>query len=80
MALSETNVHKVESMSKWRVNETYSDDEKENKILSLLSGKYAKMMQIKSAEDKKQINFNSYDFEGLMYGYRAEEFLKFIID
>jgi hypothetical protein len=37
--LSETNVHKVELMSKWRVNETYSDDEKENKILSLLSGK-----------------------------------------
>ena len=60
------------------MNTTYSDDENDNKILTLASGGKNEALNIKQLEDKKTIQFNSYDFDGYMYGRNAEEFLKFI--
>ncbi len=50
------------------MNETYSDDETDGRILSELSGQKNRSLAIKKVEEKKEIKFISYDFDGLLHG------------
>ena len=60
-------------------NDTFSDDEIETSLDSSL--KYLKSFNpTNKVYQQKFINIYSYDFEGYLFGDKANEFLKFIIE